>query len=111
MEVREDGTYVVFDKQDDKIDEGKQAVKASGQVEHLENFIAAIRANDPSRLNQPILEGHKSTLLCHLGNIAHRTGRTVTCDPANGHILGDKDQQALWQREYDPNWREAVTVI
>ncbi len=111
MEVQEDGTYVVFDKKDEKIDEGKQPARANGQVEHLQNFIAAIRANDPSQLNQPILEGHKSTLLCHLGNIAYRTGQTVNCDPANGHVLGDKDQQALWQREYDPNWREAVTVI
>ena len=111
MAVQEDGTYVVFDKKDEKIDEGKQPANANGQVEHLQNFIAAIRANDPTQLNQPILEGHKSTLLCHLGNIAYRTGRTVNCDPTNGHVLDDKDQQTLWQREYDPNWREAVTVI
>ncbi len=109
MEVQENGTYVVFDKNDKKIDEGTQA--GGGQAEHLQNFIAAIRADDAGQLNQPILEGHKSTLLCHLGNIAQRTGRTAQCDPANGHIQNDAQQQALWQREYDPAWREAVTVI
>lgn len=110
LTVQEDGTYTVYNKKDEKTDEGQQAAKASGQVEHLQNFIAAIRANDSSLLNQPILEGHKSTLLCHLGNIAYRTGRTVDCDPTNGHVLDDKDQQALWKRDYDPNWREAVSM-
>ena len=59
-------------------------------------------------LNQPIVEGHKSTLLCHLGNIAYRTGRTVNSDPANGHILDDTEQQAMWQREYEPSWRSEI---
>lgn len=108
MEVHENGTYTVFDRNDKKVDEGKQA--AQGQPEHLQNFIEAIRADNSALLNQPILEGHKSTLLCHLGNIAYRTGRTVQCDPSNGHILADAEQQALWKREYDPQWREAVSM-
>ncbi len=74
-------------------------------------MIAAVRANDPKRLNQPILEGHKSTLLCHLGNIAHRTGSTVLSDATNGKVLYDENQQKLWRREYDPAWEKQITEI
>lgn len=51
-----------------------------------------------------IEEGHKSTLLCHLGNITYRVGRSLACDPANGHILGDAEAAKLWSRDYEPGW-------
>jgi hypothetical protein len=47
-------------------------------------------------------------LLCHLGNIAWRTGRTVHCDPANGHIQNDPEAAALWERQYRPGWKPVV---
>jgi predicted dehydrogenase len=108
LELDADGQFRIFDRGDKLIESGKQS--SGGQAEHLQNFIKAIRAGDSGLLNQPILEGHKSTLLCHLGNIAHRTGRTVLTDPANGHILDDAQQQALWQRDYDPAWEEDVSM-
>ena len=52
---------------------GKDMVKA-----HQKNFIDAIRgAAEP---NADIEVGHKSTRLCHLGNIAFRTGKVLTFD-------------------------------
>jgi hypothetical protein len=39
-------------------------------------------------------------LLCHLGNIAHRTGRTIRCSSKDGSILNDKEAMAFWTREY-----------
>ena len=63
---------------------------------HFNNFLAAIRRGDT--LNSEIEEGHKSTLLCHLGNIAQRTGRSLQCDPKNGQILNDKQAMAFWTR-------------
>ena len=60
------------------------------------------------QLNAQIEKGHKSTLLCHLGNIAHRTGRTLNCDATNGHILDDQGAMAYWQREYEPGWEPKV---
>jgi hypothetical protein len=69
------------------------------------------RANDPSRLRQPILSGHQSTLLCHLGNIAHRTGRVIHTDASSGRLLDTDLPQGLWRREYDPAWEKLVSEI
>lgn len=109
LELDGSGAYRIYDRSDKLVEEGKST--SQGQPEHLQNFVDAIRTNNPDRLNQPILEGHRSTLLCHLGNIAYRTGRTVKCDSSNGHILDDTEQQGLWQRDYSPEWRDAVTKI
>ena len=58
--------------------------------------------------NAPIDEGHKSTLLAHLGNMAWRTGRVLHCDPANGHIRDDAAAMQLWERDYAPGWQPEV---
>lgn len=68
----------------------------------LENFVESIRGK--AQQTAPISEGHKSTLLPQLGNIAQRTGRILNCDPTNGHILKDKEAMKLWKREYEKGW-------
>ena len=73
---------------------------------HIANFVDAIRTGVP--LRQPIVEGAKSVLLCHLGNIAQTTGRALRIDPASGRIVGDEDAMKLWQREYAPGWTPVV---
>jgi hypothetical protein len=44
----------------------------------------------------------------HLGNISLRTGRALTCDPANGHIEGDDEAMRLWSRTYASGWAPTV---
>jgi predicted dehydrogenase len=97
--------YKIFD---DKNKEIASVDGADGLKAHIENFITAIRANDPKLLNSDIEEGHKSTLLCHLGNIAHRTGDSLKCDPTNGHVLNNEAAMTLWTREYEPGWEPRV---
>src|SRR5262249_15654021 len=53
-------------------------------VKHFANFADAIR--DGQKLNSPIADGQKSTMLCHLGNIAWRSGHTVNFDPQAGKL-------------------------
>jgi len=91
--------YIVYDP---KGKETKKATGDGGESEHLANFISAVRGN--GKLNSPIPEGHKSTLLCHLGNISQRVGRTLKCDSSNGMILNDPEAKKMWTREYEPGW-------
>jgi predicted dehydrogenase len=96
-------SYTVFDMRNRQIDQGQSH---AGDADHLANFLEAIRGGAP--LNADIETGYRSTLLCHLGAIAHRTGHTLRCDPRTGHILDDPDAQALWSREYEPSWAPRV---
>lgn len=102
------GNYTIWDANEKQIE--KVRTKGLwGKPEHAENFIEAVRNDDFRMLNQEIESGHKSTMLCHLGNIAHRTGRTIQCDPVNGHIIGDHAAMAqYWSREYQPGWEPTI---
>ncbi len=84
---------------------GKEVSQGSGpgsDSPHQRNFLDCIRSGKSP--NAEIEVGFKSTLLCHLGNIAQRTGRTVSLDPDTHRITGDLNAAALWRREYRPGW-------
>lgn len=73
---------------------------------HIKNFLDSIRNGQLN--NSPIWEGHKSVLMCQLGNIAWKTGRVLNIDQRNGHIIGDREAMELWKREYEPGWEMTV---
>jgi predicted dehydrogenase len=73
---------------------------------HLANFLQCIR--EGGKLAAEIEEGVRSTLLCHLGNIAHRTGGVINLDPQRGTIVGNEAAKALWGRSYNPKWEPKV---
>ncbi len=108
--------YKIFDADNKLVKEiktsatndGTNTVSATGQLDlfHFSNFVDAIRGE--AKINSPIDEGHKSVLLCHLANIAQRTGRTLHCDPTNGHILNDPGAMKLWRREYEKGWEPKI---
>ncbi len=72
----------------------------TSQLEHSKNFIQAIRANDPARLTVPILDGHHSCALIHLGNIAYRVGRSLHFSPNEERVLGDQEANAMLTKTY-----------
>jgi predicted dehydrogenase len=101
--VIEGNGYTIYDL------DGKVVKKESGRADdgmHVANFLDGIRQGKP--LHSEIDGGHKSTLLCHLGNIAHRTGHALRCDPKTGHIIGDAEAVKLWSREYEKGWEPRV---
>jgi predicted dehydrogenase len=106
LDVAQDGSYIQYDKGDKVV--GQAKAKSRGDDEHIANFVAAIRNDTPLALNAEIETGHRSTLLCHLGNIAQRTGTSLNCDPTNGHILDNTEAMKLWSREYEPGWEPQV---
>ncbi|HMU47735.1 MAG TPA: Gfo/Idh/MocA family oxidoreductase [Chitinophagaceae bacterium] len=108
--------YAIFDAANKLVKEVKtgasndstNTVSATGNLDffHFENFVESIRGN--TTITSPIDEGHKSVLLCHLANIAQRTGRTLHCNPENGHILNDKEAMKLWRRDYEKGWEPKI---
>lgn len=85
------------------VETGKGKGAGGGDPAHMGNFIEAIRGN--AKLNSPIDEGQKSTMLCHLGNIAYRTNTVVRCDPKTGKILDNPAAEKLLARpEYRKGW-------
>jgi predicted dehydrogenase len=106
--VYDGGNKLVSEVKDDTPYDPKNTVSPTEILDgfHLQNFCEAIRGKE--KINAPILEGHKSTLLPQLGNIAYRVGRVLRCDPKNGHILNDKEAMKLWSREYQKGWEVKV---
>jgi len=116
MVLDQDG-YVVYDM-DNKIvkqnvappPSGTDSLALSGDDQltafHIANFVEGVRTGAP--VSQPIGEGAKTVLLCHLGNIAQWTGRALRVDATTGRIQGDEAAMAHWQREYAPGWAPTV---
>ncbi len=101
--VQEGSGYRIHDLKGAQIDAGSGP---GGDVVHFRNWIDAIR--DGARLNQDIEDAQRSTLLCHLGNIAYRVRREIHFDPVQRQIVGDAEARALWSREYRPGWQPRV---
>ncbi len=108
--------YIVYDQdrkevwKRSRISSGESAMDVRGggglTDRHIMNMLQSIRDGVPQ--NSPIDDAQKSTLLCHLGNIAQTTGSVLQCDPMNGQILNDEDAMAHWGREYEPGWEPNV---
>jgi len=64
---------------------------------HQKNFIDAIRGD--AKANAEIEIGHTSTRLCHLGNIAYRTGKVLHFD-AKTETTDIPEANRLFGREY-----------
>jgi len=67
---------------------------------HFVNFIECIRSRKPENLAAPIYDGHMAASICHLCNIAYRTGRTLAFDSKTESFPNDRDARELVSREY-----------
>lgn len=68
--------------------------------DHYKNFIDAVRSHDSSKLNAPVETAHLASALAHLGNIAYRTGRVLTFNPASEKFVNDPEADAFLTRNY-----------
>jgi len=73
---------------------------------HMYNLAAGIREGVP--LFAPIEDAYKSTLICHLGQLALDHGNVLYINPENGHILNNPAAEAHWGREYEKGWEPTV---
>jgi predicted dehydrogenase len=95
----EKGTLIIGEK-GWRVEEGDKAQGAAspdGPARHVGNFVECVRSRETP--NADIEIGHLSTRLCHLGNIALRTGKKLAFD-AETESFKDAEANALLAREY-----------
>jgi hypothetical protein len=72
--------------------------KDDGLPSHVDDFLSCLKSR-----NRPICDvevTHKSTNTTHLGNIAYKTGRTLTWDTKTETFVNDPDANKHLGREY-----------
>jgi predicted dehydrogenase len=72
-------------------------------VEHVRNFLECARTR--KKPNADVEEGHRSAVMCHLGNISTRLGRTLRWDSAKEQIIGDSEANKWLERPYRAPWQ------
>ncbi|MCL2116923.1 MAG: Gfo/Idh/MocA family oxidoreductase [Planctomycetaceae bacterium] len=79
---------VAYDKDNNVIKE----FKGGGDTPHFDNFVAAVKANDPTMLTADARCGHLSAGMSHIGNISYYLGEgnKVSVDEAKKVLEGIK---------------------
>ena len=86
------GKAVAFDNA------GKVVKTFKGSGSHFSNFVSAVKSHKQSELNCPILDGHYSAALCHLGNISYRLGESLPLGAGGNAVAGDMDLSEAFGR-------------
>ena len=63
-----------------------QKNEGSGLDLHTVNFIEAVKSRDASKLHAPIKVGYDAALVCHMGNVAFKTGNRIYWDAETGNF-------------------------
>jgi predicted dehydrogenase len=74
--------------------------RGTGDEPHLLNFIDAVRSRKRQSLKAEIHEGHLSTSMCHLANIAYRANRQIVFDSQKESFPGDAEANKWLTRTY-----------
>lgn len=73
-------------------------VNRDANIAHVNNFIDCIKTREKPAADISI--GHRSATVCHLGNIALRTGKKIQWDPEQETIVGDAEAAKWLSKEY-----------
>ena len=97
---------------DDPMPKDKTAIQEFKGTDgpHMANFIDCVRSRNWHDLNADILEGHLSTSLMHLGNIAYRVGRTLEFNGHSERFVNDEEADGYLTRQYRPPYVLPETV-
>ena len=107
--------YWLYDLNGKLLNESLEAAKSEStntvgmgnlDILHFQNFVNAI--NKGEKINSPVDDVYISNLMCHLGNIAQETGKSVEMDTKLGTIKNNPDAQKFWKRDYEPGWELKV---
>ena len=76
----------------------ENAVKLYVSKNHHQNWLDCIKSGKLPVCDVEI--GHRSATVCHLGNIAIRSGKKLTWDPKTERIVGDDETAKMLSRPY-----------
>jgi hypothetical protein len=69
-------------------------------LDHFQNWIAAVRSRKPEDLHADVVEGHLSSTICHLANVAATVGRTLRFDTETERFVDDEAANRLAKPPY-----------
>ncbi|MCP4835982.1 MAG: Gfo/Idh/MocA family oxidoreductase [Phycisphaera sp.] len=81
--------------------DGNKVLEWKGDGDHFANFVEAVRANDASRLNASIEDGHLSSAFCHLGILSHRLGTPMAPSEIDRRVASFPTTSEAWGRMRD----------
>jgi predicted dehydrogenase len=87
---------------EDKTERDIEIHAAEANRRHQLDFLKAIAGR--SKPVADIEEGHISTACCILANLSMKLGRSLTWDPGQHQVVGDKEANALLRRPYREPW-------
>jgi len=70
---------------------------------HARSFLDCVKSRE--RPTADIAEGHRSAVMCHLGNISTRLGRSLKWDAEKEQVVGDAEANAMLSRPYRGPWK------
>lgn len=73
-------------------------VNSHANARHVNNFLDCVKSREKPVADIAI--GHSSATVCHLGNIAIRSGKKITWDPKTESIVGDTDGAKWLSKDY-----------
>jgi predicted dehydrogenase len=81
----------------------KVDVKLYASANHHQNWLDCIKSRAKPICDVEI--GHRSATVCHLGNIAVRTGQAIAWDPASEQVINNPDAAKLVEKAYRAPWK------
>jgi predicted dehydrogenase len=88
------------DSQKPDLSRSKDSKEKHNALSHFENFIQCVRSRRSQDLAAGVEQGHLSTTISHLGNIAYRTNRKLKFKPKAETFVNDVDADKYLTRKY-----------
>ena len=101
IKINPDG-FSSLEEEEGPVFNNDDPASSNSLVNHFSNFLECLRSGKRQNLNAEIMEGHLSTSLCHLGNIASRLKRTLYFNPDAEKFVNDQEADAYLTKSYRP---------
>jgi predicted dehydrogenase len=87
----------VYDKDDKKVKDIRRASKFD-ESSHMANWVNAVRNRNAAELNAESEVGHVTAACCHMANISHRLGKSMSPDTIRERIAAQPQLTDAFQR-------------